>query len=103
MKGEVGRKRLREAVDITQPPHSDKHPIVKAIYEGKAQVTTPFDRNYVVSGDLSQFVAPERLDFQLKEGSKVYTDVKGFKPIPFEKIGLYVDAYRRSLPVAGAR
>ena len=96
MRGELGRKRLREAVDITRPPYATKYPILKAVYEGKAQVTTAFERNYVVRGDHSQFVQPERLNFALKEGSKVYADIPGFEPIPFETIGLRLDAYRRA-------
>jgi hypothetical protein len=95
MRGELGQKRLREAVDITQPPYSEKYRILKAIYEGKAQVTTPFERNYVVRGDHSQFVDPGKLNFQLKKGSKVTTEIKGFEPIPFEKIGLQTDAGAR--------
>jgi hypothetical protein len=44
------------------------------------------------------FVNMERLDFRLKPDSKILKDLPGFKPIPVEKIGLYVDEYRHKLP-----
>jgi hypothetical protein len=34
----------------------------------------------------------------LKENASAFAALPGFRPIPFEKIGLYVDAYRRLLP-----
>lgn len=42
------------------------------------------------------FVDPEHDNFQLKDNSMAYK--LGFKPIPFDKIGLYVDEYRTSVP-----
>jgi len=56
-----------------------------------------------VKGDYSQFLDAKALNFQLKEGSKVYTDIAGFQRIPFEKIGLTIDAYRTALPVLAPR
>ena len=35
---------------------------------------------------------------RLKDGSLIFQKIPGFKPIPFEKIGLYQDEYRRELP-----
>lgn len=46
------------------------------------------------------FIDPAKLDFRLKPDAKVFKDLPGFKPIPFEKIGLYVDEFRRRLPTA---
>ncbi len=46
------------------------------------------------------FVDAEHLDFRLKPGSKLATDLPGFKAIPVEKIGLYLDEYRTKLPTA---
>ena len=37
-------------------------------------------------------------DFRLKPDAKVFKDLPGFQPIPFDKIGLFVDEYRRRLP-----
>ncbi len=51
--------------------------------------------NIVMDSDPG-FVDAENEDFRLKEDSPAYK--LGFRPIPFEKIGLYVDEYRKSLP-----
>ena len=45
------------------------------------------------------FVNPAALDFRLKDVAAVQKQLPGFQPIPFEKIGLVVDEYRRALPV----
>ena len=37
-------------------------------------------------------------DFRLKPDAQVFRDLPGFQPIPFEKMGLFVDEYRRQLP-----
>ncbi len=42
------------------------------------------------------FVDVKNRSFRLKEDSPAWK--LGFKPIPFDKIGLYVDEYRTSLP-----
>ena len=76
---------------------------LKAVYEGKQPVTTPFERNYVVKSDTSQFVDVKRLDLRLKEDTTVYSRIKGFKPIPFEEIGLRADSYRRSPGASAGR
>ena len=39
-----------------------------------------------------------KFDLRLRPDSRVFKDLPGFKPIPFEKIGLYVDEYRKRLP-----
>ncbi|MEM6260030.1 MAG: right-handed parallel beta-helix repeat-containing protein [Planctomycetota bacterium] len=44
------------------------------------------------------FVDLAKLDFRLRDDARVYSDLPGFKPILFEKIGLYKDDYRASLP-----
>jgi len=44
------------------------------------------------------FVDIEKLDFHLKPGAQLLKDLPEFEPIPVEKIGLYVDEYRRKLP-----
>ncbi len=51
------------------------------------------------------FAAPERGLFALRPDAAVCEEI-GLRPIPFDEIGLYRDAYRRSLPtqtVADAR
>ena len=47
------------------------------------------------------FVDAETLNFQLQHDSPAYK--LGFQRIPFEKIGLYRDKFRRSLPPRGKR
>jgi hypothetical protein len=42
------------------------------------------------------FVDPAALDFRLREDSPAYE--LGFKPIPWESIGLQVDQWRATLP-----
>ncbi len=44
------------------------------------------------------FVNAGKMDFRLTPNSKVFTDLPNFKPIPMDKIGLFKDAYRKSLP-----
>ena len=44
------------------------------------------------------FVNAEKLDFRLKPDARLLRDLPNFKPIPLEKIGLYLDEYRKKLP-----
>jgi hypothetical protein len=44
------------------------------------------------------FVDIARHDFRLKPDSAIFKDLPGFKPIPVEKIGLFIDEYRKKLP-----
>jgi hypothetical protein len=44
------------------------------------------------------FAALENLNLKLRPESRIYRDVKGFEDIPFERIGLFKDEFRRSLP-----
>ncbi len=50
--------------------------------------------NYVTNQDPG-FIDREHLNFQLHDSSIVYKKMKGFKKIPFSKIGLYQDEYRK--------
>ena len=59
--------------------------------EGKAQPYLTLSDNCVAADPL--FQAPPPKTFRLQEGSPAYQ--LGFKPIPFEKIGLYESEYRR--------
>jgi len=103
-------------VDITQPPHSTRWPDLANLAENP-------DRNYVWrnltvdggpltvrdrgvnelmddhawSGDPG-FVDPQTRHFRLRDDAAVY-DRFGFRPIPFDEIGLYNDQYRASWPV----
>ncbi len=53
--------------------------------------------NWVYEDDPG-FVDLARHDFRLRPGARLTRDLPGFQPIPVEKIGLYLDEYRRTLP-----
>jgi hypothetical protein len=44
------------------------------------------------------FVNMAKRDFRLRPDSRIFRDLPGFKPIPVDKIGLFVDEYRQHLP-----
>ena len=96
MKNELGQKRLIEDVNILEPPYSTKYPVVADIYTGKRELSFPYECNYEVKGDYSQFVDAEKWNFALRKDSTVYDTIKGFEPIPFDKMGLYVDEFRKN-------
>jgi hypothetical protein len=48
------------------------------------------------------FAAPERGDFSVRKSAPALART-GFKPIPFEKIGLYRDQFRKTLPAGHIR
>jgi len=106
----------RGGVDISAPPHSTRYPDL-------AHVTENPDRNFIRRnlaidcGDFSVrdrgvnelmdnhvfvgdpgFADPTRRDFTLPDDSPVY-DRFGFRPIPFQEIGLYQDELRATWPV----
>ena len=53
--------------------------------------------NFVTERDPG-FVDVANGNLALKPNSEVFKKIPGFKPIPFEKIGLFKDDYRRTLP-----
>lgn len=46
------------------------------------------------------FVNEAARNFALRHDSKVLNDLPGFREIPFDKIGLYIDEYRRRMPTS---
>ena len=46
------------------------------------------------------FVDIAHLDFRLKPDARLLREMPGFQPIPVEKIGLFIDEYRKKLPTA---
>ena len=42
------------------------------------------------------FIAVDHQNFTLKSTSKVFKKIPGFKPVPFHKMGLYTDEYRKN-------
>jgi hypothetical protein len=111
---------LRKDVDITKPPYTTHYPslvgfldyqpgkqprisrgvrnlIVRCadVRAGNWQVKP--EENWVVDHDPG-FVDAAHGDFQLKPSAEVFTRLPGFKPIPFEKMGLYADELRPKPP-----
>jgi parallel beta-helix repeat protein len=52
-------------------------------------------RNNLVTDQNPGFENIGKLDMRLKADSVVFKEIPGFEPIPFEKIGLYEDNYRK--------
>jgi concanavalin A-like lectin/glucanase superfamily protein/parallel beta helix pectate lyase-like protein len=103
-------------VDITKPPHITRYPdladleanpdrncIWRSLVMECGQFSTR-DRgvnelldNHMLPG-YSELAEPDQGDFRLDEKSPIY-DRFGFRPIPFEEIGLYQDENRATWPV----
>jgi len=56
------------------------------------------NKHYSKSYDVG-FIDKEGRNFSLKPRSRIFADIPGFKAIPFDKIGLYIDSYRKSLSI----
>ena len=103
--------RLREDVDITQPPYTDRYPELKDFYtyeglrmnhaSGNVAVRCKnyVEGNWMVEKSLVTQEDPGFEDyasgnFALRSDAAVFTWIPEFEPIPFEAIGLFVDEYR---------
>jgi len=78
-----------------------KHPFSwGAVVDGKVIRTNAnfaTGKNVSYDGDPG-FVNFAKKDFRLNPDAKVFKDLPGFQPIPFDKIGLFTDEYRQHLP-----
>lgn len=108
------------AVNHTQPPYSERYPELVTLLHDEPAVPKGNKvlhnicvgrrwldlldglndkviriQDNLIEGDPG-FIAPEKLNFQLRDDSPAYK--LGFKPIPMEKFGLYRDEYRTTLP-----
>ena len=54
------------------------------------------ENNYRTDKDPG-FVDFKKENFNLKANSEVFTKIPGFKPLPFDNMGLYIDQYRNSI------
>ena len=110
---------LLKNVDITKPPYTTRYPSLisfmnpqpgqERVNIGKnnvfvmgAQVKSgnwqlDDDENWVTEKDPG-FVNAKKGDFRLKASSEVFKRLPGFKPIPFEKMGLSADTLRPNPP-----
>jgi hypothetical protein len=72
----------------------------KAELRGKPEhfkVVTLKDNAALTMEDMA-FADAGKMDFRSAPNAPVFKKAPGFEPIPFERIGLYVDAYRQKLP-----
>jgi Right handed beta helix region len=71
----------------------------REIKDGKTKRAIPFttEKNLDIKTNPG-FKNPEALDFSITEDSLITKELPNFRPIPTEKIGLYKDYYRKSLP-----
>jgi len=113
------QNRLLKEVDITKPPYTTRYPglvgfmnpqpgqprinravrnvIVSCadVRSGNWQVRP--DENWITDHDPG-FIDSASGDFRLRSDAEVFARLPNFKPIPFDKIGLYVDVLREKLP-----
>lgn len=110
--------RLRKAVDVTQPPYATRYPQLANTFdpapdlrrsnqicanvsirsgEFRGPSSDDIRGNYVTQEDPG-FADAASMNFQLKPDSVVFTKIPDFQKIPFEKIGLYKDEHRTTVP-----
>jgi hypothetical protein len=108
--------RLQKAVDVTKPPYVTRYPKLANTFDPSPNLrrgNEAYDNVSVRSGALGTgtafvtdadpgFVDAAGMDFRLKPDSIVFTKLPTFRNIPFEKIGLYKDEYRRTVPPRAA-
>ena len=71
----------------------------RAVESGKTTETNSFASGTNLACDSNPgFADMENLDFRLAPDSRLLKELPGFMPIPVERIGLYIDAYRKRLP-----
>ncbi len=90
-------KRIKEDPKGWEPyflnlDHSDGYKIFK---NDDPEILAAFAKDRIIDSDPG-FINYSKQDFRLKKNSLAFK--LGFKPIPMDKIGLYKDGYRKSLP-----
>ncbi len=115
---ELQHPRLREVVDVTQPPYSERYPRLLEAYEndsGRGRGNDVFRNISIRSGsfgggtntladnwETDQDAAFANLaagDFAVIDPAVLQEQVPGFESIPFDRIGLYLDEYRQTMPL----
>ena len=109
-----------DIVDVTNPPYTTRYPKLaeylhpesgqprdsRAVRNVMIRCTDVRNGNWQV--DLNEnwvtdkdpgFIDATNGDFQLRSNAEVFQNLPGFQPIPFEKIGLFADDLRSTLPV----
>jgi hypothetical protein len=125
--------RLQKLLDIRKPPYSTRYPeladwfaplpgggvvgmqpggnrlqnnvVAKCrgalvLTGGRAKCASA--NNLELAGDPG-FVNAKAMDFRLRPDAEVFRKLPGFQPIPFEKMGLYGDQYRKAPPRNNSR
>lgn len=113
-------EKLRQEVDITQPPYTTHYPELVGFLDppaGAPRVNTARGNVFVGCGEVSGgnwqcgqdenlvvdhdpgFVDAAGGNFALRPDSEVFTKLPGFEPIPFARIGLYASVLRPHPPV----
>ncbi|MGE5532008.1 MAG: right-handed parallel beta-helix repeat-containing protein, partial [Bacteroidota bacterium] len=116
-------KGLLDKVPYTEEPWRSRYPRLPGIWEdepgtpkgngftdnlmvrcGKPSFAAEVGKFGIIANNLEisddpGFADAARLDFSLKANAPVYKQLPGFTPIPFEKMGVYLDDYRKALPV----
>ena len=115
-----------ESVDAKSPPWSTRFPSLATVFGGKPELPTgcviestvavncesvlhlggkkeelavaTFTDNQELTLEDMGFLDARNLDFRMKNDAPVFTKVPGFKPIPFERIGLYANEFRPTVP-----
>jgi hypothetical protein len=72
--------------------HADSINLADIVWER----STVRDNLHIPPDQNPGFADISKLDFSLEEGAYIYEQLPGFEPIPFDKIGLYEDQYRKS-------
>ncbi len=71
------------------------------VSDGKVAKTADYPTGaHKIYQDDPGFINPLELDFRLRKDARLLMDLPEFRKIPFEKIGLHPDEYRRTLPTA---
>jgi hypothetical protein len=111
--GELWQQRLLTEVDITTPPYPERYPELAGYMQSDALLRmNRSERNIAVRCDnLANgnwdvrdcltvtedpgFVDEKAENFQLREDAPILQRLPQFERIPFDKIGLYADAFRK--------
>lgn len=115
-RGGLFEQRTLKHVNITKPPYSTQYPTLVPYWKDKPGIPwNSIERNLVVqcerltnakpqwgpvknnweTKDDPGFVDMKNGNFALKKDSKVFKAIKGFESVPFEKMGLYKDEFRK--------
>jgi hypothetical protein len=115
-----------ESIDAKSPPWSTRFPNLATLFGGKPELPTGstiestvavncesvlhlsgkkdelavaiFRNNFELAMEDMGFLDAATLDFRMRPDAPVFAKAPGFKPIPFERIGLYANELRPDVP-----